>query len=408
MELSEHKKSLVNFIILLFVLGTSISCNMKKTSHKSIDTTQLNIMAYYVPGKDIKEEQLPLNKLTHIIFSFSKVVDGEMHFSNQTSDERLKHLLAQKSKYPALNVMVACGGWGADGFSDAALTAESRQKFVKSAIAFIEKYQLDGMDIDWEYPGISGAGTKARPDEDKENFTALMKLLRSELNKLPRPQTLTFAAAGWKRYYDYVDLNEVMKYADYINVMTYDQAGGGSPFTGHHTALGNVSVNDIVDTPLGKAMKKRNKNLPGDVFPWEPQSAEKIIEFCENKGVKPSQIVIGAAFYGRGWKGVPPENNGLYQANKGPISGGTNYHSILTNFTRENGFTKHWDSLAKAPYLYNSADSIFVTYDDTKSVQLKTKFAKNKKLGGIMFWQLGGDSNDEKSLLNAIFEESVR
>jgi len=64
-----------------------------------------------------------------------------------------------------------------------------------------------------------------------------MKTLRNALNQLKRPQTLTFAAAGWKRYFTNIELLEVMKYADYINLMTYDQAGGGNPFTSHHTGL---------------------------------------------------------------------------------------------------------------------------------------------------------------------------
>lgn len=397
----------MNKLIALLLVGVLFSfCGERNSKINETSNTSVNIMAYYVPGNDFQAEQLPLDKLTHIIFSFSKVIDGEMKFRNEESGTKLEQLVAQKENYPQLKVMIACGGWGADGFSDAALIEDSRIKFVKSAITFIEKYQLDGMDMDWEYPGISGAGTKARPDVDKENFTALMKALREALDTLDRPQTLTFASAGWKRYYDNVELDEVMKYADFMNVMTYDQAGGGNTITAHHTALGNVTVEDIAKTPLGKAMIERNENLPADAHKWEPQSVEKIIDFCLENGVNPAQLVVGAAFYGRGWKGVPPDNNGLYQPNKGPISGGTNYSTILTDFTVENGFVKYWDELAKAPYLYNSADSILVTFDDTKSVQLKTKFVKDNKLGGIMFWQLGGDSKDKNSLLNAIFEEA--
>lgn len=397
----------MNKFIAFLLVGVLFSfCGVQNSKINETTNTPINIMAYYVPGNDFQAEQLPLNKLTHIIFSFSKVIDGEMKFRNEESGTKLKQLVAQKKNHPQLKVMIACGGWGADGFSDAALTEESRIKFVKSAIAFIEKYQLDGMDMDWEYPGISGAGTKARPDVDKENFTAIMKLLRKELDKLDRPQTLTFASAGWKRYYDNVELVEVMKYADFMNVMTYDQAGGGSTITANHTALGNVTVEDIAETPLGKAMIERNENLPADAHKWEPQSVERIIDFCLENGVNPSQLVVGAAFYGRGWNGVPPDNNGMYQPNKGPISGGTNYSTILADFTVEKGFVKYWDELAKAPYLYNSADSILVTFDDTKSVQLKTKYVKDNKLGGIMFWQLGGDSKDKNSLLDAIFEEA--
>lgn len=393
---------------LLFLLIIVSSCTTQIPKEKSIKDASVNIMAYYVPREGFEPESLPLEKLTHIIFSFSKVIDGEMQFRNENSGEILEKLVAQKEKYPHLKVMIACGGWGADGFSDAAFTEKSRQKFVNSSIAFIEKYQLDGLDMDWEYPGISGAGTKARPDEDKDNFTALMKLLREELDKLGRPQILTFASAGWKRYYDFVDLGEVMKYADYMNIMTYDQAGGGNQFTTHHTALGHRDLNDILNTPLGKAMKKRNDNLPEDMQKWEPQAAETIIEFCKKEGVKPEQIVVGAAFYGRGWKGVPPIDNGLYQPNKGPISGGTNYSTLLADFNKEQGYKRFWDSIAKAPYLYSETDSIFITYDDPESVALKTQMVKEQKLGGIMFWQLSGDSKDNKSLLEAIFKEATK
>lgn len=391
-------------LFLLIILG---SCSPQIAKEKSIKDSPVNIMAYYVVREGYEPENLALERLSHIIFSFSKVIDGQMQFRNEESGEILKQLVAQKDKHPHLKVMIACGGWGADGFSDAALTEESRQKFVKSSIAFIEKYQLDGLDMDWEYPGISGAGTKARPDVDKENFTALMKLLREELDQLSRPQTLTFASAGWKRYYDFVDLEEVMKYADYMNIMTYDQAGGGNRFTTHHTALGHRDLGDLLNTPLGKAMKKRNDNLPEDVRKWEPQSAETIIDFCIQQGVKPEQIVVGAAFYGRGWKGVPSTSNGLYQPNKGPISGGTNYSTLLSDFNEEKGYVRYWDPVAKAPYLYSVQDSIFITYDDPESVKLKTKMAKDKKLGGIMFWQLSGDSKDKNSLLKSIYDEAI-
>ena len=136
------------------------------------------------------------------------------------------------------------------------------------------------MDMDWEYPGISGAGTKARPDVDKENFTAIMKLLREELDKLDRPQTLTFASAGWERYYNFVELNEVLKYADYMNVMTYDQVGANNPFTAHHTALGNIEIEDIADTPMGKFMEERHEMMEKRGYKWHPRSVERIIDYC--------------------------------------------------------------------------------------------------------------------------------
>ncbi|MEN8117641.1 MAG: glycoside hydrolase family 18 protein [Bacteroidota bacterium] len=387
-----------NLVVLILVLSV-FSCRQEKSEKISTDDFLVNIMAYYVPEKDYHPEQLPLERLTHIIFSFSNVIDGEMKFRNEESGNKLQQLVAQKQNYPDLKVMIACGGWGADGFSDAVYTEESRASFISSIIAFIEKYKLDGVDIDWEYPAIPAAGTKARPD-DKQNFTALMKGLREELDKLDRPQTLTFASAGWKRYYNNVEMVEVLKYADYMNVMTYDQVGANNPFTAHHTALGNVEPEDIADTPLGKNMKERG-------MATGPQSVERIIDYCIAEGANPKQLVIGAAFYGRAWKGVHPEDNGLYQKNGGPYIGWSAYQQIRQEFENKNGFTRHWDELAKAPYLFNPVDSIFISYDDTASVKLKTRYSIENNLGGIMFWQLGNDTKEENSLLDAIYEEAV-
>lgn len=394
-------------MMFLLIALIASSCGSNTFKEKSITDSPVNIMAYYVAKDGYEPETLALEKLTHIIFSFSVVIDGEMQFRNEKSGGLLERLVAQKAKHPNLKVMIACGGWGADGFSDAALSEESRQAFVKSSIAFIEKYQLDGMDMDWEYPGISGAGTKARAEVDKANFTAIMKLLREELDKLDRPQTLTFASAGWERYYNFVDLDEVMKYANYMNVMTYDQVGATNPTTAHHTAFGNVEFEDIANTPYGDMMNEYREMMESRGMKVKPRSVESIVDYCIELGVDPKQLVVGAAFYGRAWKGVHPENNGLYQKNGGPHIGWSTYNQIRKEFEGKNGFTRHWDELAKAPYLFNPTDSIFISYDDTMSVKVKTRYTIEKQLGGIMFWELSNDTKEEHSLLDAIFEEAV-
>jgi chitinase len=312
-------------------------------------------------------------------------------------------LVRQKKRNPDLKVMIACGGWGADGFSDMALTEESRAKFIKSAQDFIRKYRLDGMDMDWEYPGISGAGTKART-EDKENFTALMKGLREMLDTFDEPKILTFASAGWKRYYDHIELDEVMKYADYTNVMTYDQVSGVSIYTGHHTPLGHVNSQDMAGTPFHAYLD--SMFAAGISKDPHPRSVEKIVDFLIKEGVDPGQIVIGAAFYGRVWKGVPPSNNGLYQLSKGIHIGWSAYHHIRNTFEADTNFHRYWDDQARAPYMYNPTDSLILSYDDTVSVALKTGYAMENGLGGIMFWELGNDTKESGSLLDAIYQEA--
>lgn len=365
------------------------------------------VMGYYVPEKEYQPEKLPLNQLTHIIFSFSNVIDGEMKFGNADTGEKLKELVAQRKNHPHLKVMIACGGWGADGFSYMASTEKNRDRFIKSVIAFNSKYKLDGLDIDWEYPAIPAAGTGARP-EDKQNFTLLMKELREALDTLERKQTLTFASAGWKRYYENVELKKGMLYADFMNVMTYDQIGGNAPYTGHHTALGRIEDKDIRKTPAWNYVEDRRAAAKKRGSTYEPRSVEKIIDFCLEQGVKPEQLVIGAAFYGRAWKGVPPENKGLYQPNKGSHIGWSGYSQIRSEFEPNENYKRYWDPIAKAPYLFSAKDSIFISYDDTVSVWLKTEYAIQKQIGGIMFWQLGNDTKDEDSLLKSMYDASLK
>lgn len=398
---------LPQLLVLLFLSACSAkSGESTEKSQEILLTKKPVIMAYYVPERDYKPEEIPVEKLTHIIYSFSHVIDGEMKFGKpEVAGPKLEALVKQKERNPDLKVMIACGGWGADGFSDMALTEESRAKFINSAREFIQKYDLDGMDMDWEYPGISGAGTKARP-EDTQNFTALMKGLREMLDSFDEPKVLTFASAGWKRYYDFIEVNEVMKYADFTNVMTYDQVSGESVYTGHHTPLGDVKSEEIVGTPFHAHLDSLFKN--GQNLDPHPRSAQKIVDFLIHEGVDPKQIVIGGAFYGRVWKGVPPTNNGLYQLSGGMHIGWMAYHQIREKYESNPNFQRYWDDKAQAPFMYNAKDSLMLSYDDTVSVALKTRYAMEKGIGGIMFWELGNDTKEEGSLLDAIYKASKK
>jgi chitinase len=355
---------------------------------------------YYTRWENFKPDSLPYDKLTHIIFSFTEVIDNEMKFPEDTLDLMLKALVKQKKKHPHLKVMVACGGWaGSGGFSEMARTPETRKKFVDSVVKFIKKYKLDGLDIDWEYPGLPGMGNPFIP-EDKENFTALMCELREGLNSICEHQVLTFAGAGWEEAFNHIELEKVMQCLTYVNVMSYDLAGGEDPYTSHHTNLGLITMQDLQGTPAALKMVEEGDST-------KPFSTEKIVAYLIGRGVKPSQIVIGSNFSGRAWQGVPPENNGLYQLNRGRWRGRGNYGRIREEMEDKNGFVRYWDPIAKAPWLYCAKDSVFITYDDTMSVRLKTKYAAELGLGGIMFWQLGADAK-ENGLVDAIYAEKMR
>ena len=387
------KKSTILISLILIISLTS--CKEKIPPESGV-----KIMGYYYPRGPVIPGALQLDKLTHIIFSFTEVINNEMKFMDDSSGIKLKHLVDQKKEYPDLKVMIACGGWGGSGgFSDMAKNADTRMKFVTSVNKFIREYNLDGLDIDWEYPGLPGIGNPYIP-EDKQNFTSLMKELRASLDSISTEQILTFAVAGWQDFFYNIELDKVMPHVTYMNVMSYDLAGGHDPYTSHHTNLGWVKMEDIEGTPAAMKMIEDGDSTK----PW---SAERIISYCMGKGVKASQIVIGGAFYGKGWIGVPPVNNGLYQENRGPWRGRGNYAIIREQYEDKNGWVRHWDPIAKAPWLYNAADSIFLSYEDTVSIRLKTQYAANTGLGGIMFWSLSGDA-DKDGLVDAIYAEKRR
>lgn len=387
-------------ILLITVISvvTLYSCSMKNISSQD---KGVKVMAYYYTRwQNFTPETLPLDKLTHIIFSFTEVIDGEMKFPEDTLGIMLKKLVEQRKSHPDLKVMVACGGWGGSGgFSEMARTTEGRKKFVESVVTFIKEYNLDGLDIDWEYPGLPGDGNPFIP-EDKENFSALMCEIRGGLNSISADQVLTFAGAGWEMAFDHIELDKVMQCVNYVNVMSYDLAGSDDQYTSHHTNLGLIKMEDIQGTPAAAKMVEE-----GDVT--KPFSTQKIVSYLINKGVKPAQIVIGSNFSGRAWQGVPPQKNGLYQLNRGAWRERNSYSVIREKREDKNGFVRYWDPIAQAPYLYNSKDSVFITYDDTMSVRLKTKYTAETGLGGIMFWQLGADTQQD-GLVDAIYAEKMK
>jgi chitinase len=321
-------------------------------------------------------------KLTHINFSFAHIDAGRALLDQAGVADDLAKLRALKKQNPALKVMVSVGGWLADGFSDAALTESSRRTFARSAVALLREYALDGIDLDWEYPGQGVAGIKYR-DEDKRNFTLLLKTLREELDAESSARgragsdhyLLTIAAAD-REYFDHVEMSKLHVYIDWINEMAYDFFNSLTPKTGHQAGLYLSEFSSATDRNGDAAVKQ-----------------------YLDAGVPSQKIVLGVPFYGRGFAGVTARNNGINQPYE-KYEGDHSYDELADKFIGKQGFARHWDDRAQAPYLWNSASRTFISYDDAQSIAIKACYVREKHLGGMMFWDLSSDRDDE--LLNAI------
>lgn len=339
------------------------------------------VVAYVFPqNAALQPGEIDARAVTRINYAFADIRDGRMVTGYAHDAENFAALVALRKENPSLTVLVSVGGWlGSGGFSDAALTKESRKKFIDSVMEFLKRYDLDGLDIDWEYPGMAGAGNKFRA-EDKRNFTLLLGDLRQRFDAEKRQGGkrlyLTIAAGATQDFLDHTQMARVARLVDTVNLMSYDYYEPGSePITGHHAAL--------------------------FTNPADPNklSADDSVKTFEQAGVPAEKILLGVPFYGHEWGDVAGTAHGLYQRGK-QIPGAYSPYSVIAATMLGHGFTRYWDSVSSVPYLYNAEKRVFVSYEDPESIAAKGRYVLEHRLGGIMFWDYEGDPSG--ALLHAV------
>jgi chitinase len=249
---------------------------------------------------------------------------------------------------------------------------------------FLTKNKLDGLDIDWEFPGMPGAGHPFRA-VDKQNFTSLLKELRArftaETARTHNRLYLTIAAGASAEFLANTEMARITEYLDSVNLMAYDYYEAGSDLlTGNHAPL-------FTD--------------PAD--PKKISAADSVDAF-EKAGVPAEKLILGMAFYGRMWGQVPGANHGLFQPGK-PVPGGLAPYSAIVQTMLNHGYLRYWDEKSSAPWLYNPGKQIFVSYEDPQSIAAKCAYVEAHHLGGVMFWEYSDDPSG--ALLHAI-DESLR
>src|SRR3984957_7061713 len=193
-------------------------------------------------GGPLDGSTIAAKKMTRINYAFFGLQDGLVAARSANDAANLGTLVALKKINPKLEVVVSVGGGGdgSAGFSDMAITPEGRRRFVDSAIAVIDRYNLDGIDIDWEYPGYTHANTTVRP-EDKQTYTLLLKELRERLDKegarVGRHLITSSATGATTIWLEHTEMGEVSKYLDSVNMMCYDWYNPVEKNTGHDSPL---------------------------------------------------------------------------------------------------------------------------------------------------------------------------
>ena len=380
-------------------------------------------------------KDIPADQLTHLNFAFLYFdQDGNLKFTDRDAavgapvgmdvtwgDANAGILNAfqeLRAENPNLKIGVSVGGWSkSNEFARMAARKESRENFVSNMMKFIQYANMDFIDIDWEYPGIkqyrepdtvdniNDEGTIYNTAEDKENYVELMEELRDALDELGREQGRYYELScalpvSRSKLANGIDIEKLFKIIDFGNIMTYDMRGAWDATSGHQAALyGN---------------------------PKDPQysaglSVDQTVQYFIDKGAPPEKIVIGCAFYSRGWNRVEkdgPVNNmpGLFadaeknakDADQTPSFGAVNelplksgdggraggvwsYRSLDSLRGQYPGLKEYWDDVAKAPYLYDEESGMFFTYDNAESVRLKAEYAVQNGLGGCISWMASQD-----------------
>ncbi len=328
----KNSSKILCFLAALMFVG----CGKKTEEVTNIDKNDGSkvIVAYVTSWTGIIPDP---QHMTHINYSFGHVTDG---FDGVRIDNpnRLIQLVNLKKDAPHLKVMLSVGGWGSGRFSEMAADKDNRKAFAQDCRRVIDKYGLDGIDIDWEYPTSSAAKISSSPDDTK-NFTLLMRDIRAAIGG---DKWLTLASSAMAKY---IDFAAIEPYMDFVNIMTYDMSFEDK----FHCALYPSE-----HTPELTAAASVDAHILG--------------------GMPPEKLVLGVPFYGRG------------------PGRGMNYKKIAAVLAAGE-FEEQWDDNAQQPYLVGADGKFYLGYDNPRSLKIKCDYIKAKGLRGVMYWEYSGDTD---------------
>ena len=320
------------------------------------------ILAYYTENSP---ELLDPTLLTHINYAhgrFANPSTGDGGIVIEKTD-LMKKVIALKEKNPKLKLLLMIGGWGknANGFSMMARDPEKRKLFCDECVRICKEYNLDGIDLDWEYPTYAAEGNGADPS-DTRNFTTLVKEMREALGK---DKLISYAESDSGGY---IDNKAVLEWVDYINVMTYSM--GDPPYH---------------NSPLYRSSLTRKR------------SGEESIEIIHDQGVPYDRMNYGIGFYGHGDGTVYPSSVQYYKAVEALEKGTVDGKSVK-------GYNiRWWDETGKNCYLGDASGKMYASYEDVESIGYRVDFVKSKKMLGAFAWEYREDDS-KGTLRHALYD----
>jgi chitinase len=323
--------------------------------------------AYYAGWmqKDIPAQQIDFTAMTHVIhFSVVPRIDGSLDSDVNAVTLANSTDVVARAHATGVKVLISVGGANsASGFRGATNEA-NRHRFVTNLVNFVTSRGYDGVDLDWEPLDAPDAGP----------YSNLVNELHLALNAItPRP-FLTAAVGSQPALFA-----SLQGRFDQINLMTYSFSG---PYAGWVTWF-NAPIYD-----------------GGYRFPNTGQLAPSVDGIVSNflaNGVSAGKLGIGISFYGMVWSGGDGTSTGGVALPRQswktpPTSAEVAYSLIMSNYYQPQLY--FWDTNSQSAYLSidqpGSANDKFISYDDQTTCRAKVAYAKQKGLGGLIIWELGG------------------
>jgi chitinase len=360
-------------------------------------------------------------------FDQTRSVDGSVDsFAPGALRGQVHQLQELKALFPHLKILASIGGFsaGVNGFEAAAATPASRKAFVADCIhsyvqgnfsgttglapifdtGFSEQPLItppigpvpgifDGFDIDWEFPN---------QPQDRANFVALLREFRTQLDALGKGHILTAALPAGEQNFSQIDLPGAAAQLDFVNLLTFDYNG---PFN-NHTGF----VAPLVQTEFD----------PSATF-----NVTFTVDSYLQAGVPADKILMGIPFYSYGWaitgisspgqfgqfvaavnpinpsSGNPPNYAGTVAIQLDPALAGvasTETHTFIDlNVLPFSQLFR--EPKAQTPYAFDGLN--WWTYEDSRSIAIKARFARERHLRGMFIFE-EPDELPDGGLLNAI------
>ena len=340
----------------------------------------------YDAHKNFTPDKIDYTGITHLNYGFAVIQQGVVVTHDTEKGPGLMRELDQRTELAGVTNILSVGGWNNSeegAFEAATATDTGIEKLANSIVSYMLTWGFDGVDIDWEYPDTDG---------EKTQFTKLIQSLRTKLDaqglKEDRYYQLSAAVTANHNKIQYINPAETVPLLDSVNVMSYDFHGAFDPITGHNSPLfANSKDADL-----------------------EFNSASAMIAYSTTWKVPKSKLMMGLAWYGRGWGDVEPTEivkglPGLFAPGTATVHGqwddngqytGTNPWYYLKGLVNNGQYTRYWDPESRVPYLYNKATKEFLTYDDPQSIKEKVDYINKEGYGGAIVWDLSGDTPDHE------------